>query len=822
MADSVNTTPSNVQLVPLVTGSIGVDRNLPDTLSPLDVDILNNKQKLPPLDYTNLDFSSIKLQLLNLLKANAQTFGYSAREFSDSNTAGMMMNMVAYTGQLLSYHMDSMVNELYLETAQTPWATFKLLNLFGYKPTRPIPGMIFLSITRNSSSSTNTVIRSIENNAEILFSSSSNRRKLSFGTETYEIFPIKNEAGAVSPDLFGDFVIPPYVEATNSNEFSPELDFTYIQKNTYFCFGLTGKTVVESFTSNGTKNQVVVLNNSPVTNSKIIVQVEDTSKPTIAGKSIYNTWSELTYLSLAGFRTGTTVGATQNGETPYLISTFKLSTEAAKLKQYDLLPVGTVMSLNYDNMLDVSKYQDFIDLLVPYQTAILINLQSETRGDADYVDVLLYHPSYIYGEAPSTSSTLNSTASELLVNYVYSESGEQIFWEPGDLLYLLESKSITDSNNNTYISPQLISDTQIAVASSVYEDITKLRLVPSLKTVVGKALTKHTMAFGISADISTSITSDNIYEASWNGDFIASIKFGDGIFGNIPPKNAIINVIYRINTAETTGEIVKVGAANQTITIGGVNLFLRNDYDSSPALAGESAAAAKEIASRFFASQDRAVIGSDYTIITKKFNSSYKVTTALSKADADGSVVRLYLLAHRTGSSSEKLEPLTLVEKLQLRDYLNNYKCLGVSLELVDGILRPLDLRIDVRVKPGFLSGQVKADIRSVVAAFFDFKNAEMGMGFSASDLIKSVSAVSGIGSCDFYFGGLQVLDFGDGNTVSLGSKVYQTIKDIPGYSDNTAIFPNLGSSITAITELTTQLNPYEILILSQFTLNMA
>lgn len=820
MATSVNPIPSNAQMVPVITGSVGVDPNLPDRISPLDTDLLNNKQILPALNYTNLDFSSIKLQLLNLLKSNASTFGYSNREFSDSNTAGMFLNIVAYTGQLLSYHMDSMVNELYLDTAQTPWATFKLLNLFGYKPTRPIPGMIFLSVTRNPSTNFNSNVKTIENSSEILFSSSLNRKRFTFGTETYEIFPIIQDPinGTVTPDLLGDFVIPAYVSSGPGN---PDVSYANLQNNTYFCFGMTGKTVIEDFISNGTSNQIISLNQGPVNNSKITVQVEDITKPKITGNSIYNTWTELTYLSLAGFRTGTIVNTARDGQTPYLISTFKLSEKSVSLNKQDLLTVGTVMSLNYDNTLDVSKYQDFFDLSVPFQTAILINTQSEKRSDPGYVDVLLYHPSYIYGEAPDTSTTLDITSS--LINYVFSESGDKIYWSPGDILYLMDSSKTVSINNVLYHVPQIISDTQIELASRIYEDATQLRLNPALKIAVGRALTPTTMAFGISADVSTSITSDNIYEVNWDGNFFANVKFGDGVFGNIPPIDSAIKIIYRVNDSQTTGDIISAGRANQTVSVGSVDLFLRNDYDSSPALIGETSQAAKEIATRFFASQDRAVTGSDYTILTKKYNSNYKISTTLSKADADGSVIRLYLLAHRTGGSSEKLDFLTMVEKLQLREYLNNYKCLGTSLELVDGVIRPLDLRIDVRVKPGYLSGQVKNDVQTTVYSFFDFRNAEMGVGFSASDFIKVVSSVAGLDTCDFYFGGIPLLNFGDGTKISIGSKVYQQIKDIPSYSESPSSFPSLGSStVVTLDSVTDALQPYEILVLGNFTLNMA
>ena len=44
----------------------------------------------------------------------------------------MMLNLMAHMGQMLSYHMDSMVNELFLDTAQSTWSTYRLLNMFKY------------------------------------------------------------------------------------------------------------------------------------------------------------------------------------------------------------------------------------------------------------------------------------------------------------------------------------------------------------------------------------------------------------------------------------------------------------------------------------------------------------------------------------------------------------------------------------------------------------------------------------------------------------------------------------------------------------------
>jgi len=199
-------TPGTVSQMPVIQGSITVDPNLPGYVIPLDVELLQNKPVLPPLDYTNMDFSAIKLQLLNLLKANSSLYGYSLRDFSESNTAGMLLNLTAYMGQMISYHTDSMVNELFFDTSQASWSTFRLLSLFGYKPTRPQPGVILLAIVRTPSTNSDTTQAVIDDASEIVFSSSLSRNRLQLGSETYELFPTKTLNGNLVPDLLGDFI----------------------------------------------------------------------------------------------------------------------------------------------------------------------------------------------------------------------------------------------------------------------------------------------------------------------------------------------------------------------------------------------------------------------------------------------------------------------------------------------------------------------------------------------------------------------------------------------------------------------------------------
>lgn len=806
-------TPNIITPIVNPAGNIIVDPNIPDYVTPLDVDLLKFKPNLPPIDYSNLDFSAIKLQLINFLGANASKFGYSIRDFGDSNTAGMIMNLYAHMGQMISYHVDSMVNELFLDTAQSSWSTYRLLNMFKYKPARPKAGVLLLTIVRNASSSTSSTTAVYENNSEIVLSSSLSRKSIVLGQESFELFPIKiNSLGVFEPDYLSDLVLPPFISPDPSD---PNADVTAVALNSYSCFALTGSTKAEDFSASGIANQIISLSASPVLDSNIIVQVQDTNI-NIPGKIAYNTWTEIPYISLAGFSSPATI-QTVNTETPYLIAPIMLSSVAQTQKTNGLLKPGMLMEIDYTNTASIANFTDFLSLTVPYRLGIISSVTSQISANDTYVDLLIFHPSYIY-ESPD--------------NTFLDAFGNSISWSTGDILYLLSSKSINIPGIGTVQQPQIISDTQLLSADGKkYPDVYYLQHNPGAKIAVGRVMdaSNSIIALGISADIETTYYSEPVYETTWDGNFAAQVRFGDGNFGKIPDKNSAVKVIYRTNSTGNFGYVVSVGEANQTVSYGNVVISLSNSISSAPSTIGESISTAKELVTRFYASQDRAVIGEDYLLLTKRFNSNYKMAVALAKAEADASVVRLYVLSIATNTTatttSNTLTPsisnLTLTEKYQLRNYLNQYVPIGTAVEIVDGITRNIDIRIDARVKAGYLTGQVKQDLTTTATNYFNLNNTDLGIGLQAANFVKTLNEVSGVSFADVYLGGITTVTLPDGTEIVTGSKTYTPIADIPGYQDTSLQFPVLSTSYNIESSLLAPLAPYEIVVLNTLEINI-
>tara|TARA_R100000008_G_scaffold83781_1_gene69659 strand:+ start:786 stop:2579 length:1794 start_codon:yes stop_codon:yes gene_type:complete len=88
------------------------------------------KKKKVPIRYTNRDYSSIKDGLVDHAKR------YYPDTFKDFNEAGfgsLMLDTVAYVGDILSFYLDYQVNESFMDTAIEPENVLRLARQMGYK-----------------------------------------------------------------------------------------------------------------------------------------------------------------------------------------------------------------------------------------------------------------------------------------------------------------------------------------------------------------------------------------------------------------------------------------------------------------------------------------------------------------------------------------------------------------------------------------------------------------------------------------------------------------------------------------------------------------
>ena len=84
----------------------------------------------PPIAYTSRDFSSIKSELINYAKVY---YPNTYKDFNDASFGSMMVDMIAYVGDILSFYVDYQTNESLLDTAIEEDSIVRIAKQLGYK-----------------------------------------------------------------------------------------------------------------------------------------------------------------------------------------------------------------------------------------------------------------------------------------------------------------------------------------------------------------------------------------------------------------------------------------------------------------------------------------------------------------------------------------------------------------------------------------------------------------------------------------------------------------------------------------------------------------
>lgn len=94
-----------------------------------------SKVKKPTIEYTSRDFASIKESLVRHVK---KYYPESYQDFNEAGFGSLVLDTVAYTGDMLSFYLDYHANESFLETAIERDNVIKLARHLGYKHEGPV------------------------------------------------------------------------------------------------------------------------------------------------------------------------------------------------------------------------------------------------------------------------------------------------------------------------------------------------------------------------------------------------------------------------------------------------------------------------------------------------------------------------------------------------------------------------------------------------------------------------------------------------------------------------------------------------------------
>lgn len=108
----------------------------PFDVTPLAVPRFINNLPVYSLNYTNQDFHSIINRTVDLLQSN---FGEEFNDLSESSLAMMLIQCWAGMADMLSFKIDQLANEFYIDTVTELENAFRLAKFVGYKPMPPLP-----------------------------------------------------------------------------------------------------------------------------------------------------------------------------------------------------------------------------------------------------------------------------------------------------------------------------------------------------------------------------------------------------------------------------------------------------------------------------------------------------------------------------------------------------------------------------------------------------------------------------------------------------------------------------------------------------------
>lgn len=109
------------------------------------------------LDYTSQDYWSIKERAMEIVKKN---FNEDFNDFTESSLAVMLIEIWSFLTDLLSFKIDQLANEIFIDTVTEKENAFRLAKLVSFQPTPPLPARALFVASISNTISQDVILRS--------------------------------------------------------------------------------------------------------------------------------------------------------------------------------------------------------------------------------------------------------------------------------------------------------------------------------------------------------------------------------------------------------------------------------------------------------------------------------------------------------------------------------------------------------------------------------------------------------------------------------------------------------------------------------------
>lgn len=219
---------------------MSTNNNCPFDITPYTQSQVINTPNIFSLNYTNQEFWSMKTRLVEFCQ---QKFDKEFSDFVESSIAIMLIENFAFLADTLSFKMDQIANEVFIDTVTENENAFRLARLVGFQPQPPIASRSLWTASLNNPVLTDVVIPT-----PYLVSTSIGGTVLNI-----ELFP----ADADNNPIFDQDIVVPANNVVNAS-----------------IVGLEGITRTVEAVGNGAIGQSITLDQSPVIFDSIRVYVD--------------------------------------------------------------------------------------------------------------------------------------------------------------------------------------------------------------------------------------------------------------------------------------------------------------------------------------------------------------------------------------------------------------------------------------------------------------------------------------------------------------------------------------------------------------------
>ena len=275
-------------------------------------------------------------------------------------------------------------------------------------------------------------------------------------------------------------------------------------------------------------------------------------------------------------------------------------------------------------------------------------------------------------------------------------------------------------------------------------------IIPNVNTVSNQSLFRTE---NVSYDPANFLSSKSYGQAPANTTLTIRYVVGGGVASNV---NA--NSITNVTSVEFFGDITELPNLEQNLTSTVRNSIKVNN--SIPAVGGMSSESNDSIRTNALAnhsSQNRAVTQQDYIVrsygMPSKYGSIAKAyaiadqTVDTSKTNYNPFAVNLYILCY---NSQKKLITSNLAIQENLKTYLNQYRMLTDSVNIIDGYIVNIGVDFGVIVYKNYNKRDVLTNCLATVQAYFNIDNAQFCQPINLSRLELEISRVDGVQSVNY------------------------------------------------------------------------